>query len=246
MADLREVETIKNPEVQKVPAVLVLDRSASMSDRGKINQLNNALSHFKEDCMQDQRLVESVEIAIVSFGEDVKKEQSFISLEDLTVPLLLAGGDTPMAEALTMAMDLVEERKKAYKDNDVSYFRPIIFLITDGLPTDMSNKPDACEELKREFNRIKEEIRTGVLGCHFYFQPVGVEPADMDFLKELCPRAEELKERKIPVIRPIKLDEGKWIELFDFLRNSMLDVREGRNFGERSTEELGQRYGDGD
>ncbi|MFO7622751.1 MAG: hypothetical protein R6V73_00225, partial [Anaerolineales bacterium] len=62
--------------------------------------------------------------------------KTFATVDQFRSPVLDAQGDTPMGEAMRRALELIQDRKEIYKQNGLDYFRPWIFLITDGRPTD--------------------------------------------------------------------------------------------------------------
>ncbi|MGR5673805.1 VWA domain-containing protein, partial [Escherichia coli] len=118
-----------NPE-PRCPCILLLDVSGSMNGR-PINELNAGLVTFRDELLADPLALKRVELGIVTFGP-VHVEQPFTSAANFFPPILFAQGDTPMGAAITKALDMVEERKREYRANGISYYRPWIFLITDG------------------------------------------------------------------------------------------------------------------
>ena len=55
-----------------------------------------------------------------------------------------AGGATNMHLAIQQGCDLLEDRKEQYRRGGVPYFRPIVVLFSDGLPT--SRPSDEMEQ----------------------------------------------------------------------------------------------------
>ena len=100
-----------------------------------INELNKGLQTFKDELMADPMSVKRVELSVVSFGP-VNVETEFQTADSFYPPTLEANGMTPMGEAIEKGIELIQQRKEKYKENGISYYRPWIFLITDGAPTD--------------------------------------------------------------------------------------------------------------
>lgn len=162
-------EFVENPE-NRCPVVLLLDTSSSMSGE-PIDELNRGVSIFKEEVLKDTKASLSVEVAIATFGP-VQLVQDFVTIPEFTPPTLEANGLTPMGAAIEFGLDAIESRKEIYKANGIQYYRPWIFLITDGAPT------DAWENAARR-------VREGEAEGKFCFFTVAVEGADMDTLKEI-------------------------------------------------------------
>lgn len=185
-----------NPE-PRCPCVLLLDISGSMNGR-PIDELNAGLTTLKDELAADALAMKRVEVAIVTFGP-VKVEAPFTSASVFYPPTLQAQGDTPMGAAINQALNMVEDRKCDYRSNGISYYRPWLFLITDGAPTD-------------SWQAAAEAVREGENSKKFAFFAIGVKGANMDIL------------RQISVREPLSLDGLKFRELFSWLSSSLRSV----------------------
>jgi len=161
-----------NPDT-RCACVLVLDTSGSMGGE-PISQLNAGLQQFLQELQSDPMALSRVELAIVTFGEVVEVIQSFAPVTEVNIPTLSVSGYTPLGAALQQSIDLLQFRKQLYRNAGIPYFRPWIFLITDGAPND-------GDEWKIAAQRIQaEEARKGLS-----FFAVGVEGADMSILNQI-------------------------------------------------------------
>ncbi len=188
-----------NPEA-RCPCVLLLDTSGSMSGV-PIQELNQGLEAFQNALIQDELAMLRVEVALITFGP-VTVVQEFITANQFKPPQLTATGDTPMAAAIHLALDKLSHRKQLYKQSGTSYYRPWIFLVTDGSPTDEESVWLSATQRVRE-----EEQKKRVA-----FFSVGVEGADMDRLQQLSNR------------QPIKLKGLSFREMFVWLSSSLTSV----------------------
>ncbi len=191
-------EFVDNPE-PRCPVILLCDTSGSMSG-APIDALNTGLAAFREEVSMDEQASLRVEVAMVTFGP-VRLAQDFATIDNLTPPRLIADGVTPMGEAINYALDLLEDRKEIYKNNGIQYYRPWVFLITDGAPTDI------WHIAAQRVSQAERERR-------LLFFAVGVEGADMNTLRQITP-----SERP-----PVLLDGLDFKSMFQWLSTSMKRV----------------------
>jgi uncharacterized protein YegL len=186
----------ENPE-PRCPCVLVLDTSGSMEGR-PLTQLNAGYQTLLTELLEDALASKRVELAVVTFGP-VKLVQDFETPDMIAASDLDVTGDTPMGEAIEFAIDLVKQRKDVYREAGIAYYRPWIFVITDGSPTD-------------SWKAAARAVKEGEASNAFSLFTVGVEGADMETLKQIAVR------------EPIRLKGLRFAELFRWLSNSLKSV----------------------
>lgn len=199
------VEFAENPE-PRCPCVLLLDVSASM--RGApLDAMQKGLEAFGFDLSVDPLAARRVEVAVVTFNDRVEVAQDFVTPDRFRVPPLRARGQTFLAGAINAGLDLVERRKQVYREHDVGYYRPWIFLVTDGEP---QGEPPA------EVERARARLREAEEAKRVAFFSVGVEGANLQRLAELSVR------------QPLRLRGLDFREMFVWLSRSMQSVAHSR------------------
>jgi uncharacterized protein YegL len=198
------VEFAENPE-PRCPCILLLDTSGSMQGEA-INSLNEGLQTFRQELNQDNLAKKRVEVAIVTFNSEVEVVQDFVTADEFDPPTLTAQGLTQMGTAILAGLDMLDVRKAMYRANGVTYYRPWIFLITDGEP-----QGELDSVLEQAVQRIKDDEANKRVA----FFAVGVEAANITRLSEI-------------VRNPLKLKGLNFKELFIWLSASMQRVSQSQ------------------
>lgn len=206
MAGLEEsVEFAENPE-PRCPCVLLLDTSGSMQG-APLAALNEGLRAFKSDLSKDPLASRRVEVAVVTFNSDVQVAEEFSTADNFEPPNLTAGGQTFMGTGINKALDLLQARKAQYRANGIAYYRPWVFMITDGEP--QGEPPDQIERAAQRIRQDEDAKRVA-------FFAVGVEGANLSKLSDVVVRA------------PIRLIGLDFREMFVWLSASMQKVSQSK------------------
>ena len=200
-----DMELANNPNT-RIPICIALNTSGSM-DGKKIDELNRGVNIFLKRIFEDEITRYSADIAILTFGGTVEKVLDFGAVEDIKLPKFLARGGTPMGEAVLEALDMLEDRKKQYQKNAVTYWQPWLVLMTDGAATDgehaLPNKVAMAAEKTCDLVKNKKLTLFSII----------IEPGTPDELEKFCGK-----------LAP--LDGVKFEEFFVWLSQSVSVVSE--------------------
>lgn len=216
MAGLESIEFARNPE-PRCPCVLLVDVSGSM-DGQRILELNHGLQVFKDSIVKDAVAARRVEVAIVTFDSTVTVVQDFVTADKFNPPTLTTGGYTHMGSGILKALEILKSRKAQYNANGVTYYRPWVFMITDGEP---QGEPDAI--VKQAANRLNDDEKNKRVA----FFAVGVEDANMERLQEIVVR------------QPVKLKGLNFAEMFEWLSRSLQGVSQANTDAQVALQPVG-------
>ena len=164
--------SIMNPGEKHIACVLLVDTSGSMLG-SSIAELNAGLAEFGRALQEDAKAYGCADVCIISFDSQVNTVVPFCSAAEYVAPTLSASGLTAMNEGIITALDAIDQRKQEYRNIGVDYWRPWLFLMTDGAPTDNVYEADAKRRLQDALSRKK-----------INFFPMGIGNANTAKLKE--------------------------------------------------------------
>lgn len=165
----------KDNNSQRTPCVLVLDGSKSM-DGQPIDELNRGLQVLEAELKEDVMARSRVRLLVVRVGGTPSTLGDWTDAIEFEAPTLEASGNTPLGEAMELALQSVAEEKQRLDTAGISSTRPWIFMISDGAPTDPGWQMAAESCVQAENAK-----RVAVF-------PIGVSGADLQALGRFSPR----------------------------------------------------------
>ena len=135
---------------------MCIDTSYSMLQENRIDHVNKAVrDDLIEQCKNNIYAADSVEVCIVTFGGKARVVQNFANVKDVKFKDLEVDGDTPLGEAVMLAMNLIKERQAQFDDFGISGFKPWLIIMSDGAATDDISFAKARVKEAVERNELK-------------------------------------------------------------------------------------------
>jgi uncharacterized protein YegL len=122
-----------NPRIQEI--IFCLDVSESMIGE-HLDRMEEGLGRIVKELRTDPYALETVHLSVIAFAGQVKLLALLIELPSFYPPQLPVGGGTSLGKALNFLMDEIDRTVVRTTAETKGDWKPIIFLITDGKPTD--------------------------------------------------------------------------------------------------------------
>jgi len=163
--EIPEMKVAVGEGMQRLPVYLLLDTSGSMAG-APIEAVRRGVEQFKSEVQRDSFDKETVHIGVITFGGEAEFiTQGLIPFDDFEPPALSANGQTPLGQAFWLLIESLDKDVKVpVKGKEKGDWKPLVFVLTDGQPTDDWQEPRE-EILKREKKKV---INTITVGCGPY------------------------------------------------------------------------------
>ncbi len=136
--------------VRRLPVYIAIDTSGSM--RGEpIESVNVGLQAMLQAMRQDPYALESVYLSVFTYDIEVKELFSLTPLEDVQMPIISCpqSGPTHLGEVLKRIVERFDGDIKASNTEGKGDWRPMLFVMTDGVPSDIQLFNTMVPEIKR-------------------------------------------------------------------------------------------------
>lgn len=141
--------------MRRLPVYLVLDVSGSMHGE-PIEAVRNGMQMLVSTLRTDPYALETAFLSVITFDEKARQAVPLTELMAFQPPTIEAGSTTSLGDALKVVKECIEREVKKTTAEEKGDWKPLVFLMTDGQPT------DDWEKGLNEFKKVKTGM---VIAC---------------------------------------------------------------------------------
>lgn len=132
---------------RRLPVYLLLDCSGSMMGE-PIEAVRQGVKALLSELRGDPQALETAYLSVITFDSTARQITPLTELMQFKEPELNASGATSLGGALMVLMDCMKNEVRKSTDTQKGDWRPVVFILTDGSPTDIESFNHAAQKLK--------------------------------------------------------------------------------------------------
>ncbi len=140
---------------RRLPIYLVLDCSGSMAGE-PIEAVRSGIKQLLSDLRTDPQALETAYLSVITFASDAQQVSPLTELITFQEPNLDANGSTAIGAALKLLEQCIDREVQKSSSTQKGDWRPLVFIMTDGQPTD---------SWEAAADRIKQKKVGNIIGC---------------------------------------------------------------------------------
>lgn len=147
--------------LRRLPIYLLLDNSGSMAG-APIEAVRQGIELFVKEISADTYARETVYVGVITFDNDARMvPDELVLIDKFKPPQLSASGQTALGKALKILQQSLDRHvKRGMKGGVKGDWKPLVFILTDGKPTDDWQTPRQ-EILNRQKGKVLNVITVG-------------------------------------------------------------------------------------
>ena len=138
--------------MRRLPVYLLLDCSGSMFGE-PIEAVKNGVQVLISTLRQDPYALETAYLSIITFDSSAQQVTPLTELSAFQQPNIQASGCTALGEALALLAQKADQEVTKTTAEKKGDWKPLVFILTDGEPTDDLNK-GLAEFKKRKWGMV--------------------------------------------------------------------------------------------
>ena len=156
---------------RRLPVYLLLDCSGSMTGE-PIEAVRQGIKALLSELRSDPQALETAYLSVITFESTARQITPLTELMQFKEPELKASGATAMGAALNLLIDCINKEVRKGTEGQKGDWRPLVFMLTDGSPTD-------TETFKQAVQAIKSVKVANIIAC------AAGSSADTTYLRQL-------------------------------------------------------------